>query len=622
MRPIVLGLVMCLVCAASAADGPNLAALEQDGQLLDSEKLALAEYMAAPAFGMHVARTDREKVRRHFEFRELEQFFKDGLNGEAIAAYESLPAGDRSALLEDDYENFTATIDGEAVTFEGGGLRKAVYWKGKKPPGMSAEEFGLDLALAYYAVGDSDRARAIARPDALAQARAYLSCYAATTVDYGANCGGRDSGRFNRAGFLDLALIHIGDDPYSYIERYHGAGIVPLIWDGMDLLPHDALCRYLRETAPDYAFLETCGPSTGKPRGDLVDKTRDAGDHARLLRLAPQLQPRIAIFAEFFASPDPPASPSAPSKPFVPAPPHRYTEPYLPLEKHIVPKKYRGTVLAVATDAMPKLPGGFTPVRVARRGNRVAVISVSQAYEQTAAASRGGYWVHLSEDGGKNWEKPLYTGLVENYPYVVLENAKLPMIDGDSLDIAVDVQTEYPGYGAMGMVLMPENPLKNFYLKLPLAELRRDSDHDGLTDIAERHLLLDPHNPDSDGDGSLDGADPMPNVRQAAIVPPDQKVRWALLKQEAGDPIFVAGKPDDFAGIRPDRMLLVYDAAAVQRRKEWTPDFWVIGIGPVIFHRAHDRGYVTKGEYAGGSTYRVWRDGTDWKLLRIGGWAY
>jgi hypothetical protein len=69
-------------------------------------------------------------------------------------------------------------------------------------------------------------------------------------------------------------------------------------------------------------------------------------------------------------------------------------------------------------------------------------------------------------------------------------------------------------------------------------------------------------------------------------------------------------------------MMLVYDAAAVQSRKEWTPDFWVTGIGPIVFNRAHDRGYVTKGEYAGGSTYRVWRDGTDWKLLRIGGWAY
>jgi hypothetical protein len=622
MRAIFLGLALFGFAVQAHADEPGvvLAALEQGGDLKDSEKLALADYMASPAFAAHVARADREKVRRHFEFRKLEQLFEDRLDAEAVAAYEALPPGDRVALLSNDYEEFTAIIDGEVVGFEGKGLGKLIDWNGKKPPGASAGEFGLDLALAYYATGDSDRARAIVWPELLSQARAYLACYHATTTDYGRNCGGRNTLRFYRAGFLDLALVHTGDDPYDYIERYDGAGSDGLFREGMAFIPHRALCRYFREAAPDYAHLHPCDSSQGKPHDGWGDDARYAQAHADLLQAAPQLQPRLAAFAQFFATPDPPRPPPVSSKPFAPAPPREYTEPYLPFGKYAVPKKYRGA-LAAAMAAMPKLPAGFTAVRMERRGNRVVVISVSQAFEQTADASRGGYWVHLSQDGGKSWEAPLYTGLVENYPYVVLENAKLPLIDGDSLDVAVDIQTEYPGYGAMGMVFLPENPRKGFYLKLPLAELRRDSDHDGLTDIAERRLLLDPHNPDSDGDGIPDGADPMPNVRQSAAATPDQQVRAALLEQQTGNPVFVRGRPEDFAGLRPDRMVLVYDDTDVKRREEWTPDFQTPIIGPIVFNRARDRGYVTESEYAGSDTYRVWRDGGEWKLLKIGGWV-
>lgn len=42
----------------------------------------------------------------------------------------------------------------------------------------------------------------------------------------------------------------------------------------------------------------------------------------------------------------------------------------------------------------------------------------------------------------------------------------------------------------------------------------RDSDDDGLTDIEEQRLGLDPHNPDTDGDGIKDGDDICPNLSQ------------------------------------------------------------------------------------------------------------
>ncbi|HES58353.1 MAG TPA: hypothetical protein ENO21_02875 [Firmicutes bacterium] len=52
---------------------------------------------------------------------------------------------------------------------------------------------------------------------------------------------------------------------------------------------------------------------------------------------------------------------------------------------------------------------------------------------------------------------------------------------------------------------------------LSLAELRRDSDADGLTDVMETLLLTDPHSADTDGDGRADAADAAPLVDAAAM---------------------------------------------------------------------------------------------------------
>jgi hypothetical protein len=49
-------------------------------------------------------------------------------------------------------------------------------------------------------------------------------------------------------------------------------------------------------------------------------------------------------------------------------------------------------------------------------------------------------------------------------------------------------------------------------ISLTLADLRKDSDADGLPDLVEKRLGLDPHNPDTDGDGIKDGQDANPLV--------------------------------------------------------------------------------------------------------------
>jgi len=58
--------------------------------------------------------------------------------------------------------------------------------------------------------------------------------------------------------------------------------------------------------------------------------------------------------------------------------------------------------------------------------------------------------------------------------------------------------------------------------------LRKDSDNDGLTDISEKLMLLDPQNADSDSDGLPDKADPAPNVDAAAMGMTERGVSRAL----------------------------------------------------------------------------------------------
>src|SRR4030095_8395640 len=50
------------------------------------------------------------------------------------------------------------------------------------------------------------------------------------------------------------------------------------------------------------------------------------------------------------------------------------------------------------------------------------------------------------------------------------------------------------------------------------ADLARDTDGDGLTDLLEERIVTDPNAADTDGDGILDGRDPLPQV---ALTPGD-----------------------------------------------------------------------------------------------------
>ncbi len=172
--------------------------------------------------------------------------------------------------------------------------------------------------------------------------------------------------------------------------------------------------------------------------------------------------------------------------------------------------------LAAAAKGL-SLPTGVCLARVEREGSRVAALISSQGYDPTGEVSSGAYWVLLSADGGATWSEPLYTGLRINQPYVVRPVSALPLFAGDHLHVEVEIRELDPAkiyFPPVG--LAPKRTARGLYLDIPLEALTRDSDGDGLTDLAEARLLTDPAAPDTDGDGIPDGADPLPTVRESA----------------------------------------------------------------------------------------------------------
>jgi hypothetical protein len=182
--------------------------------------------------------------------------------------------------------------------------------------------------------------------------------------------------------------------------------------------------------------------------------------------------------------------------------------------------------LQKATTAGMKLPAGFGLIRAERQGDRAAALGVSQDYDPVGEISSGAYWVLLSSDGGRTWDPPLYSGLRINQPYVARAVSRLPLLAEGRLQVEVEIAELDPSKIHFPPVLLEaKRTAKGLYLDIPLDTLRKDTDGDGLTDLAEERLMTDPASPDTDGDGLEDGVDPLPAVPFRRETPPSASAR-------------------------------------------------------------------------------------------------
>lgn len=124
-----------------------------------------------------------------------------------------------------------------------------------------------------------------------------------------------------------------------------------------------------------------------------------------------------------------------------------------------------------------------------------------------------GYWIALSNDYGKKWKK-YYTGLTVNKNYYFKSNSKIPLWkDLKTLQIEAVIVKKIADRVIMASPEKFTTVKDSIAIELNIAKITKDSDSDGLTDIVEDIMLLNPHNPDTDGDGITDAKDKNPRFK-------------------------------------------------------------------------------------------------------------
>ena len=595
-------------------------------------ELPIRGWLTGKAALARVADADRRAVEARMDRDYLSLLIDAGLDARARAFGDSLDPAILEQVLRDGFPVLRAQADGLGFTLSS-----------TRADGQLRLHYAGALALdGRFSEADA----MLARVPGIDAARTSFDCLwkAPITAQPRYNrCPGNDNLYGSDIVILDHFLHHRGEDAYPIAEVFFSSMGGGGSGDGVSV---KLRCKVMDEpekpgSCDDMRGNRTLFQSYSNDPAEIAAEA--AALHAA--RLPGQAEAEAGFVAEFGPADVPTIAERAAS--FSDRPP---VEPETPaFAKRPIPTAYLGSGAAAPwLKGFAPLPKGFAPVRIGRDGNRVAVISVSQNYDPVGELSAGGYWVHLSADGGKSWHTPLYTGLAENFPYVVLPNSALPLFDGDTLDIAVEVallDTSSIGYPPVGMRTRRRE--KNIYLRVPIADLTRDRDGDGLTDLAAHHLLLDePGRPGATpflvGSDAAHCKGPASPERQAmiailgklfeadtrAIIEPIDRPAdapmlggWRGAANSADRPVFITGSPADYACLTSNKMMIVYDKTDITRIERFTPDFHAVSIGEVTYNRERTRGFVQYSMgWAGGTMRLIMIDGK-WQFDEIGSWV-
>lgn len=610
---------------------PPLIRAADYGVLAPVDALALYAWLISPEALSRVAESDRDALKARLVLLYARKLFDTGQSDAAVALVDSQPEPVKALLRAGEIGAGTATVDGVQMTFDNEDGARATM---------------LDLVSAYALAGRRADAVALfaAVGDPVAAERAFRCRWNYSAENSASTtCRDEEDRDWLSQRLLIQFLDHPDEDPYPLAEAgfsSHGDG------EG----PPDLICRIFDPTA----FPGICADA----RRSVAYATEVEGDHydaeektalgaelaalglpgfterrvaygAALRTIAEGSGQEVAAPRRAQASVDPDPSPFA-------------AQP--------LPAMVRAGVRK-ASD-WPKdaasLPDDFMPLRFERAGNRAAAISLSQNFDPVGEVSGGGYWVHLSDDGGRHWQAPLYTGLADRFPYVVPSEARMPLLGEDgAINLEVEValidtaSITYPP-----VALATRRKQADLYLRLPIADLERDSDGDGFTDIAAQHLLLDRTGaaaPMLIGARKAEACPPMSNgqgaqiallaklfdVHAAPIVEPldisgadigQRMANWGGATAGPARPIFLLGDPADFACLQSDRPIIVYSRQHQEELARKSPDFHPVTMPQIIFNRARDRGYVEWSAGWTGGTFRLRLEKNRWRIETIGSW--
>jgi len=151
-------------------------------------------------------------------------------------------------------------------------------------------------------------------------------------------------------------------------------------------------------------------------------------------------------------------------------------------------------------------------IRFENANGAKSIIYSSVEFDRPGEVPAYGYFFQKSAKDNKGWERPVYLGQQQFFPYQILSNSDVPLLSEEGkLTIEVDVRSIDPSsisFPPVGLVFKEERC--GIILSFDLAALMKDSDKDRLTDIVEMRLGLNPFHGDTDFDGIPDGFDSLP----------------------------------------------------------------------------------------------------------------
>lgn len=583
-----------------------------------------AAVMAALASEQGLARfevDDPRKLRGRIGASYLQYLLDSGLIEEAVAYHESVPAAVREQMYQRTRDSLEVRSDGDSVKLDGDDVDG---------------DLATDMAAAYALVRRVAAAeRLFAEAKGPERVRQLKSCLEpGDGAKPSPDCRRDDSDHDDVLLFTDHILHGLESDPYPLAEV-----LAASYFSDSEGLMIELRCRVFREAA--YARLcEQGRKDAARELGGEGDAAANrAAAAAGLVALGGSASSIEAFERRLRAAypPEPARSPASRPASVDPLP--------SPFEERRLPAGLKSSEKPRPKGLAP-LPDSYHLVRSEIDGDRAVAISASQNYDPAGEVSLGGYWVHLSDDGGRSWQRPLFTGLADRFPYVVLRSSSLPLLDGDSINLEVEVNLldtatiTYPPIG-----IRSREKRSGLYLRIPLEALREDSDQDGLSDIAARHLLIDPESMAGGTPVRLDGNGEACSREEMAAQEPLRMLLEKAFEEDSGAvmepldrkpdpyvpgervdvasfdrPMLIRGDPADFRCLRSRRLTVVYGEKDVERLQRISPDFHLAEISRIVFNRARDRGYGSWSAGWTGGTVRFRRTAAGWTIETISRW--
>lgn len=634
-----------LLGAVKADPSRQVADLAMLSEVLQNQP-TLTLWLLRPEVQQHIAPAAQRAFRLAFTRKAIEDAFAVGADARGLALYDALDPGERGAMLADTQDGFTAAIDGIPVIF---GAREHT-------------SLTTSLAAAMYLSGRTDEAREIVEKDPkLPSERKLVDCLfrARTAKNPGRDletCNDGDEQDWSDPNvdglMLSWALNAPQADPYPMLEagfsggRSSGAN-APIARFYCSVFDADVAGGVCADARRSVAY-------NLKPDRYESEEEPDARRALAALNLpewdsiAARLESeRVAGLAAF--------DDGDTHEAYADRPPIEPIHP--PFAQHTLPPELisrRSDKRSDGADTVdwPKgwtaLPLGFEPVRWQSEGTRTVAISQSGLLDRGGEVGRGGYWIHLSNDGGKTWGQPLYTGLAARFPYLIEPTSKLPLLKDDHLQIEVTyalLDTSSITYPPVGLRTLRREP--NLWLDIPIEALTKDSNGDGLSDLVAAHLAIDgpagetPFVVGSDAATCKRGeADPVASVRRKVLLmltgideaairepidrAPDAPLLSGLTRPSTGEkwPLFVKGHAADLACMAPLPMpVLVYGSQGENALQRRSPDFRLIELPSLVMNREKSRGYAIWSSGWTGGTIMFWLEGGRWRFATISSWV-